>query len=31
MVADLEGLFEVWVDDWSLVESYRFGTRTVIF
>ena len=31
MVADAEGLFEVWADDWSLVENYRFGTRTCDF
>jgi hypothetical protein len=31
MVADLEGLFEVWAEDWSLVENYRFGTRTCDF
>jgi hypothetical protein len=31
MVADLEGLFEVWADDWSLVENYRFRTRTCDF
>jgi len=31
MVADLEGLFEVWADDWSLVENYRFGTRICDF
>ena len=31
MVADPEGLFEVWADDWSLVENYRFGTRTCDF
>ena len=31
MVADSEGLFEVWADDWSLVEKYRFGTRTCDF
>jgi hypothetical protein len=31
IVADLEGLFEVWSDDWSLVENYRFGTRTCDF
>jgi hypothetical protein len=31
MVADAEGLFEVWADDWSLVENYRFGTRTCNF
>ena len=27
-VADPDGLFEMWADDWSLVEPYRFGTRT---
>jgi hypothetical protein len=27
-VADPDGLFEVWADDWSLVERYRFGSRT---
>jgi len=31
MVADSEGLFEVWADDWSLVENYRFGTRSCDF
>ena len=31
MTADPEGLFEVWADDWSLVENYRFGTRTCDF
>jgi hypothetical protein len=31
MVADPEGLLEVWADDWSLVENYRFGTRTCDF
>src|ERR1700745_3828474 len=31
MVADAKGLFEVWADDWSLVENYRFGTRTCDF
>ena len=31
MVSDPEGLFEVWADDWSLVENYRFGTRTCDF
>jgi hypothetical protein len=31
MVADAAGLFEVWADDWSLVENYRFGTRTCDF
>ena len=27
-VADPAGSFEVWADDWSLVEPYRFGSRT---
>jgi hypothetical protein len=27
----LGGLFKVWADDWSLVENYRFGTRTCDF
>ncbi|MGA8320879.1 MAG: hypothetical protein WB774_08715 [Xanthobacteraceae bacterium] len=27
-VADPDGLFEMWADDWSLVEPYRFGSRT---
>ena len=27
-VADLAGLFELSADDWSLVERYRFGSRT---
>jgi len=31
IVADPKGLFEVWADDWSLVENYRFGTRTSDF
>ena len=31
MVADPEGLIEVWADDWSLVENYRFGTGTCDF
>ena len=31
MVSDPEGLFEVRADDWSLVERYRFGTRTCYF
>ena len=31
IVADREGLFEVWADDWSLVENYQFGTRTCDF
>ena len=31
MVSDPEGSFEVRADDWSLVERYRFGTRTCDF
>jgi hypothetical protein len=31
MVSDPDGLFEVWADDWSLVENYRFGTGTCDF
>jgi hypothetical protein len=31
MVSDSQGSFEVWADDWSLVENYRFGTRTCDF
>jgi hypothetical protein len=31
MVSDPEGLFEFEADDWSLVERYRFGTRTCDF
>jgi hypothetical protein len=27
-VADPGGLFEMWADDWTLVEPYRFGSRT---
>ena len=27
-VSDPSGLFEVWADDWSMVEAYRFGSRT---
>ncbi len=27
-VSDPDGLFEIWSDDWSLVEPYRFGSRT---
>lgn len=27
-VADTAGLFELQADDWSLVEHYRFGSRT---
>jgi hypothetical protein len=27
-VADPAGSLEVWAHDWSLVEAYRFGTRT---
>ena len=31
MVSDPGGLFEFQADDWSLVERYRFGTRTCDF
>lgn len=31
IVADSDGNFEVWADDWSLVENYRFGTKTCDF
>ena len=31
MVSDPEGSFEVWADDWALVENYRFGTRSCDF
>jgi hypothetical protein len=31
MLSDPEGLLEVWADDWSLVQAYRFGTRTCDF
>lgn len=31
MVSDAEGEVELWADDWSLVENYRFGTRTCDF
>ena len=31
MLSDPEGLLEVRADDWSLVERYRFGTRTCDF
>ena len=31
MVSDPGGLFEFRADDWSLVERYRFGTRTCDF
>ena len=27
-VSDPDGSFEVWAEDWSLVEPYRFGSRT---
>jgi hypothetical protein len=27
-VADTDGLFEIWADDWTQVEPYRFGSRT---
>ncbi len=30
-VSDPAGLFEVWAADWSLVEPYRFGSRTADF
>jgi hypothetical protein len=31
IVADCDGNFEVWADDWSLVENYRFGSKTCDF
>jgi hypothetical protein len=31
MLSDPEGSFEVRADDWSVVERYRFGTRTCDF
>ena len=31
MVADPDGLFEAWADDWSLMQNYRFGTGTCDF
>ena len=31
MISDPDGLFEVWADDWSIVQNYRFGTRTCDF
>jgi hypothetical protein len=31
MLSDPDGLFEFQADDWSLVERYRFGTRTCDF
>jgi hypothetical protein len=31
MLSDPQGLFEVRADDWSLVENYRFGTRSCDF
>lgn len=31
MLSDPQGVFEVRADDWSLVERYRFGTRTCDF
>jgi hypothetical protein len=31
MISDPMGLLEVSADDWSLVELYRFGTRTADF
>ena len=27
-VSDPQGLFEVWAEDWTQVEPYRFGSRT---
>ena len=27
-VADPDGAFELWADDWAMVETYRFGLRT---
>lgn len=27
-VSDPDGAFEVWADDWSDVQSYRFGSHT---
>lgn len=27
-VSDPKGMFEVWADDWSEVQPYRFGSRT---
>jgi hypothetical protein len=31
MLSDPDGWFKLWADDWSLVERYRFGTRTCDF
>jgi hypothetical protein len=31
MISDPAGLLEISADDWSLVEFYRFGTRTADF
>jgi hypothetical protein len=31
MISDPAGLLEISADDWSLVELYRFGTRTADF
>ena len=31
MISDRSGNFEVWADDWQLVEHYRFGTETCDF
>ena len=31
MISDRSGNFEVWADDWQLVEHYRFGTGTCDF
>ncbi|MBV9251573.1 MAG: hypothetical protein JO227_20280 [Acetobacteraceae bacterium] len=30
-LSDPGGLFEVWAEDWSLVEHYRFGSQTADF
>jgi hypothetical protein len=30
-VSDPDGAVEIWADDWSLVQSYRFGTGTAEF
>lgn len=31
IIADRDGNFEVWADDWALVENYRFGTKSCDF
>ena len=30
-ISDPNGAVEVWAEDWSLVEAYRFGTGTAAF